>query len=259
MAVDINTGKLLWSYQATENDVFMGGCDGAVRSEACPNPLGPDMDIGNSPILRTLANGKRVLLAGTKSADIFALDPDNNGALLYRVNPTDAPINGGRGGRGGIVWGGAADDQLAYYGLGGAGLAAVRQGTGERVWLFAPPAPAGGGRGSSLGAAPTAIPGVVFQGASDGKLYAVSSTDGTLLWEFNTAQEFETVEQSPRPWRRHQRLRRCRRGAHGVCRIGLRRRQPGHGWQRSAGVRRRLSAHRTIGGPSLDRMRKCRS
>ncbi len=197
MAVDINTGKLLWSYQATENDVFMGGCNGAVRSEACPNPLGPDMDIGNSPILKTLANGKRVLLAGTKSADIFALDPDNNGALLYRVNPTGAPINGGRGGRGGIVWGGAADDQLAYYGLGGAGLAAVRQGTGERVWLFAPPAPTGGGRGSSLGAAPTAIPGVVFQGASDGKLYAVSSTDGTLLWEFNTAQEFETVNKVP--------------------------------------------------------------
>ena len=97
-------GKLLWSYQATENDVFMGGCNGAVRSEACPNPLGPDMDIGNSPILKTLPNGKRVLLAGTKSADIFALDPDNNGALLYRVNPTGAPINGGRGGRGGIVW-----------------------------------------------------------------------------------------------------------------------------------------------------------
>jgi polyvinyl alcohol dehydrogenase (cytochrome) len=37
------------------------------------------------------------------------------------------------------------------------------------------------------------IPGVVFQGASDGKLYAVSSVDGKQLWEFNTAQTFETV------------------------------------------------------------------
>ena len=54
MAVDINTGKLLWSYQATENDVFMGGCNGPQKSEACPTPLGPDMDIGNSPILMTL-------------------------------------------------------------------------------------------------------------------------------------------------------------------------------------------------------------
>ena len=197
MAVDLNTGKLLWSYQATENDVFMGGCNGAVKSEACPNPMGPDMDIGNSPILKTLANGKRVLLGGTKSGDVFALDPDNNGALLYRINTMGGPTGGGRGGRGSIVWGGAADAQNAYYGLGGAGLAAVRQATGERAWLFTPPAPAGGGRGASLGAAPTAIPGVVFEGASDGILYAVSAADGKPLWEFNTAQTFETVNKVP--------------------------------------------------------------
>jgi polyvinyl alcohol dehydrogenase (cytochrome) len=91
------------------------------------------------------------------------------------------------------VWGGAADDQHVYYGTGGPGLAALRLETGERAWLFAAPAPAGGGRGGALGAAPTVIPGVVFEGASDGKLYAVSATDGKQLWEFNTAQEFETV------------------------------------------------------------------
>ena len=197
MAVDMNTGRLLWSYQATEDDVFMGGCNGAVKSEACPSPMGPDMDIGNSPILKVLPNGKRVLLGGTKSADIFALDPDNNGKLLYRINAAGGPTGGGRGGRGSIVWGGAADDQHAYYGLGGAGLAAVRPATGERVWLFTPPPPAGGGRGSALGAAPTVIPGVVFEGASDGKLYALSAADGTLLWEFNTAQDFETVNKIP--------------------------------------------------------------
>ena len=93
-AVDINTGRLLWSYQATENDVFMGGCNGPARSEACPTPMGPDMDIGNSPILKTLPNGKRVLISGTKSADVFALDPDNNGALLYRVNAAGGATGG---------------------------------------------------------------------------------------------------------------------------------------------------------------------
>lgn len=194
MAVDMNTGRLLWSYQATENDVFMGGCNGPQKSEACHNPMGPDMDIGNSPILKTLPNGKRVLLAGTKSADIFALDPDNGGALLYRINAAGGSTGGGRGS---IVWGGAADDQHAYYGLGGAGLAAIRPANGERAWLFTPPAPAGGGRGSSLGAAPTVIPGVVFEGASDGKLYAVSAADGTLLWEFDTSQNFDTVNKVP--------------------------------------------------------------
>src|SRR5262249_56442296 len=86
VAVDLETGKLLWSYQATENDVFMGGCNGLVKSDACPTPMGPDMDIGNSPILKTLSGGKRVLMAGTKGGDVFGLDPDNKGARVYRVN-----------------------------------------------------------------------------------------------------------------------------------------------------------------------------
>jgi polyvinyl alcohol dehydrogenase (cytochrome) len=195
MAVDLDTGKLLWSYQATEGDVFMGGCNGPNKSEACPAPMGPDMDIGNSPMLRTLPNGKRVLIAGTKSADIFALDPDDNGKLLYRIHPLGLPLNGNGRGRASIVWGGAADDRLAYYGIGGAGLAAVQQANGERAWLFTPPQPAGDarGRGPSLGAAATAIPGVVFQGSSDGKLYAISTTDGKQLWEYETAKEFETI------------------------------------------------------------------
>ena len=42
-------------------------------------------------------------------------------------------------------------------------------------------------------AAPTAIPGVVFSRASNGMLYALSSTDGTVLWEFDTSATFGTV------------------------------------------------------------------
>src|SRR4029079_6840651 len=134
MAVDINTGKLLWSYQATENDVFMGGCNGPVKSEACPTPLGPDMDIGNSPILRTLPNGKRILITGTKDGDVIGLDPDNQGALLYRINAAGGPVGGGRGGRGTIVWGGAADDQFAYYGVAGGGGGRRRRGRTAAGW-----------------------------------------------------------------------------------------------------------------------------
>ena len=135
MAVDIDTGKLLWSYQATANDVFMGGCTGTERSDACPTPMGPDMDIGNSPMLVTLPDGKRVLIGGTKSADVFALDPDDNGALLYRVNAAGGPINvTGRAARGSIVWGGATDGQQVYYGTGGAGLVALKPAAGEVAW-----------------------------------------------------------------------------------------------------------------------------
>jgi polyvinyl alcohol dehydrogenase (cytochrome) len=197
MAVSIKTGELLWSFQATENDVFMGGCGGPVKSDACPDPMGPDMDIGNSPILKTLPNGKRVLIAGTKGGDVFGVDPDNKGALLFRVNVGGAPVGSSRGGRGSIVWGGAVDDQRVYYGAGGAGLVALQPATGDRAWAFTAPPLAAGGRGTALGAAPTTIPGVVFQGGSDGRLFAVSASDGKLLWEFNTAQQFDTVNKVP--------------------------------------------------------------
>lgn len=193
VAFDLNSGKLLWSYQAIEGDVFMGGCNGPVKSDACPSPMGPDADIGNSPVLVSLPGGRRAVLAGTKAADVFALDPDANGKLLFRVNPSGAPVGQGRGRGGSIVWGGAAGDQKVYYGMGGAGLAALNPATGERAWLFTPPPAANGGRGGGLGAAPTTIPGVVFEGAGDGRIYAVSSADGKLLWEFSTAQSFDTV------------------------------------------------------------------
>lgn len=201
MAVDLDTGRYLWSFQATENDVFMGGCNIPNASEACPKPMGPDMDIGNSPILKTLPNGKRVLIAGTKTSDIFALDPDDNGKLLYRVNPHGLPINTGNpfGGGPSIVWGGAADNQYVFYGTGSGGVVAIQPATGARAWQFTLPPPAapaagrGRGRGPSLGAAATVIPGVVFEGASDGMLYALSAADGAKLWEYATAKDFETI------------------------------------------------------------------
>jgi len=193
MAVDINTGKLLWSYQATENDVFMGGCNGAVKSDACPQQMGPDADIGNSPILKALPNGKRVLMAGTKGGDVFGLDPDNKGAVVFRVNVGGVAVGTNRGGRASIVWGGAVDDQHVYYGGGGGGISALRPTNGEIAWNFTAPAPTAGGRGPALGAAPTAIPGVVFQGAGNGTLFALSAADGKIIWQFNTAQPFETV------------------------------------------------------------------
>src|SRR5687768_16093392 len=81
VAMDLKTGKVMWSWRSLEYDLFMGGCGGATRSEACPSPMGPDFDIGNSPILVTLPGGKRALLVGLKNADVVALDPDANGKI----------------------------------------------------------------------------------------------------------------------------------------------------------------------------------
>jgi polyvinyl alcohol dehydrogenase (cytochrome) len=193
MAVDLDSGRTLWSYQSTAGDVRVGGCAGADRSPACPEVNGPDMDIGNSPMLVKLTGARRALLFGTKAADILAIDPDADGRLLYRVNPTGAAPGGVyRAGAPAILWGGATDGQRAYYALGSGGLVAIDPASGQRLWRYLP-ANKGDAGAETLGAAPTAIPGVVFEGSSRGVLYALDAADGHVLWQFDTAQRFATV------------------------------------------------------------------
>ena len=182
MAMDLDSGKILWSVQDTENDAWLAGCDGAARSENCPKELGPDHDFGAPPILKTLADGRTILVAGQKSGNVWAHDPDKKGAVLWRTALVSNTTEFG----GKIIWGGSADDQNSYFGLGTGGIAAVQLRDGERKW-FTPLSPKG--QDGPL----TAIPGAVFSGGWDGVLRALSSIDGHVLWEYNTAQEYKTV------------------------------------------------------------------
>jgi polyvinyl alcohol dehydrogenase (cytochrome) len=181
MALDLNTGKVLWVYQSQADDAWLNGCTGATKPENCPNVVGPDWDIGSSPILRTLPGGKRMVVAGTMNAVVFALDPDRNGALLWSSSIADKP-------RTGVVWGGTADERYGYWGLSGGGVAAVQLAIGERTWFV----PAEGARIGNAAAA-ASIPGVAFIGGTDGKLRALATADGHKLWEVDTEREFETV------------------------------------------------------------------
>ena len=96
MALDMATGKVLWNYQAHAGDAFLGGCGMPNQPENCPADNGPDLDIGNSPVLHTLANGKRIVVAGTKDGNVFALDPDKKGAVSWdrsvAPNPKGTPL-----------------------------------------------------------------------------------------------------------------------------------------------------------------------
>jgi len=189
MAMDLETGKILWVAQDTENDAWLVGCGGATHPENCPKDLGPDHDFGASPILKTLANGRTLLIAGQKSGNVWAHDPDQNGAVVWRTALVDNTKEFG----GKIVWGGAADDQAAYFGLGPGGIAAVQLRDGERKWFTKlEPAPAVAQHAGQEGAL-SAIPGVVFSGGWDGVLRALAANDGRVIWEYNTVQEFKTV------------------------------------------------------------------
>jgi polyvinyl alcohol dehydrogenase (cytochrome) len=187
MAIHMDTGQVLWSVQDYENDAWLVAC-AQDPTENCPKELGPDFDFGAAPILQTLPGGRRVLLAGQKSGQVFAHDPDQNGRLLWTAALVD------KIGESEILFGGAADDRYAYFGLDNGSLGALDSATGRRKW-FLPPRPPGPRRG--ITAALTAIPGVVFAGSQDGTVRAHAADDGRLLWSFNTLQDFATVNRVP--------------------------------------------------------------
>jgi polyvinyl alcohol dehydrogenase (cytochrome) len=209
LAFDMETGKIVWSKQLTEADVFNMACIGPSKA-SCPEKEGPDVDIGASPILVTLARGKRVLLISQKSGIAHALDPDRNGEILWQTRV-------GRGGAlGGIQWGSATDGKNMYVALSdiafstmsfgsgggklvvdpkvGGGLFALDIVTGKKVWAAAPPLCGERPNCSpAQSAAITAIPAAVFSGSVDGHLRAYSTRDGSVIWDFDTAREFTTV------------------------------------------------------------------
>jgi polyvinyl alcohol dehydrogenase (cytochrome) len=141
-------------------------------------------------MLVTLSGGRTILVAGQKSGNVWAHDPDRKGMVLWRT----ALVNNTTEFGGKIVWGGAADDDKAYFGLGTGGVAALQLKDGDPRWFV------------TLDAAPgiaprlyrhdgplTAIPGVIFSGGWDGMLRALSTADGHIAWEYNTVQEYKTV------------------------------------------------------------------
>lgn len=197
MALDMDSGRRLWSYQVQSGDAYLVGCQGAGRTDNCPKVEGPDFDISTSAILTTAPDGRRLILVGTKSGEVLALDPDRDGALVWRAHPSSGPAPAGASGRprwNAIFWGGAADREMAYYGLIGGGLAALRLSDGQEAW-WAPLDDAG--KAAPIYAPATEIPGVVFAGAMNGELFAVSTSDGRVLWRFDTARRFPTVDQVP--------------------------------------------------------------
>ncbi|HVV47718.1 MAG TPA: PQQ-binding-like beta-propeller repeat protein, partial [Bryobacteraceae bacterium] len=189
VSMDLNTGKIQWVVQGTENDTWLAGCTANKPTGNCPEHLGPDQDFSASPILKTLPNGRRILVAGQKSGNVWAYDPDRKAAVVWKTALTASTTEFG----GKIIWGGAADDQAAYFGLGTGGIAAVQLREGERKWFNAlKPAPDMARHVGQDGPL-TAIPGVVFSGGWDGVLRALSAADGHVLWEYNTVHAFDTV------------------------------------------------------------------
>jgi polyvinyl alcohol dehydrogenase (cytochrome) len=214
LALELDSGKLLWSSQITSGDAYNIACDEGENKTNCPVAKGPDFDFGSPPILVGLASGERLLIASQKSGLVTAIDPDRGGKIRWQTRVSKG------GDLGGIQWGSASDTERIYAAISdivskevriddktvtmsldpqvGGGIVALDIARGEIAWRVRPDplVCAGNPRCSPAQSAPvTAIPGVVFSGAVDGHLRAYAAADGHVLWETNTAQPFETVNQ----------------------------------------------------------------
>jgi polyvinyl alcohol dehydrogenase (cytochrome) len=226
IAMDMDTGKVLWARQVEHNDVWHNAnCasgppppgfpprsagripgqappaaragDGARGGRApmppppphyyCSDAKGPDWDFSAGVMLIDLPNGKNLVVAGQKSGVVWAFDPDRNGELAWKTDIS----------RGEILFGAAADDEKGFFGMRAGALTAVRLKDGVEQWTaFLDPQPSMESH-RGLSAAVTVIPGVVFAPGLDGTLRAFSTFDGRPLWQYDTTQKIATVNGVP--------------------------------------------------------------
>lgn len=198
MAFDEMTGRALWTTQLDPADAFNFGCT-TDQKPNCPSMPGKDLDVGSSPMLKDIGGGKRILVVAAKSGVTYGLDPDQGGRIVWKT-----VVNNG-GTEGGVIWGGSSDAKNAYFALSdwnpakpeeGGGVVALDIATGKKVWSAPPVKPACIAVKGCSAAQPgptSVIDGAVFAGSDDGHMRAYSTTDGHILWDFDTNKDFQTV------------------------------------------------------------------
>ena len=194
LALNEDIGAIAWSGQLTLKDAYIDGCYGDTPAANCPEKLGKDDDIGASPILHTLQDGKQVLLVGQKSGKVFALDPDDRGKVVWsrRLSP-GGPL-------GGIEFGLASSGDTLYAPISDIfvswlwaqpGIAAVRISDGMLLWRTDPPTTpccwANVYCYAGLSQAVSAVPGAVFGGSMEGHFRAFDAASGKVIWDYDTA------------------------------------------------------------------------
>jgi polyvinyl alcohol dehydrogenase (cytochrome) len=186
LALDIATGQVKWGKHLYAYDVWTQACVHPKPGVECPDPEGPDYDMGGSgPNL--LGN---IVGFGQKSGIYWALNP-SNGAVVW--NTTVGPA----GPLGGIQWGTASDGKNIYIAAANSkksayklisgqtitwgAWSALEASTGKILWQTADPT-AGAIDDSSVSVAN----GVVYAGSLDssGHMYALNGSSGKILWSF---------------------------------------------------------------------------
>jgi len=226
IALDIDSGELAWRFQAIAGDVWNASCQ--QNGANCPESPGGDFDFGASVIITQLADGSDVLLAGQKSGEVFALNPDpagKDGEVLWRKRLSLGTTNGG------IHWGMAVSGQRLVVPVSDPerdragytprpGLYALDIESGTTLWekpvaracefeqdkrpLVGLASMRAGKRQTleeqyqcsfyyGLSSAATATPELVFSAGLDGRIRAYDIDSGEILWQTATAIPFDAT------------------------------------------------------------------
>ena len=198
MALDLDSGKLLWSKQDELGDIWHTGCPqgpappgfapkpafrrppgAAARPRPpmpatywCADPEGPDFDIASGPMIANLPNGRSLVIIGSKSGMVWSHDPDAKGSVVWRADSA----------RGQIVFGGALEEGMAYFNFRNGGVAALRVSDGVEKWYTPIEPQESMSTHPGFSAAVTAIPGVIFAAGLDGTVHALNAFNGNPIW-----------------------------------------------------------------------------
>ena len=202
LAFSLATGERQWAKQLLGGDAWNMACF-IGEAANCPEEDGPDLDIGASTVLWS-GDERDYLLVGQKSGDVYALDPDKGGAVVWHNKV-------GRGGfLGGVHWGMSANgDSLfvpiadttitgRFTGPVSPGIHALDPTSGEVRWYTPSVADCAGKSpipvcDQGMSAAITSTDQLVFAGSLDGNLNVYDSLSGEILWSFDTFGDFESV------------------------------------------------------------------
>ena len=217
IAIDLDTGKEVWKFQAMEWDIWNMACSASAATIGpnCPwliegdLKLGRDFDFGAGAMLAKGAGGTDVLLAGQKSGDIWALDAET-GAKLWSVR------FGVGTSLGGVHWGitsdgervfAAINDPIVGEGLGATpGVFAVDIKTGKPLWSYHAKPNCEGERGTRVvncaakygfSAAPLTVDGAVVAGTLGGEVMILDGETGALLNTLDTLGPKSAINDIP--------------------------------------------------------------
>ena len=204
IALDLESGEAKWVFQALENDMWNFGC--STQGPNCiilEDTNSVDFDFGGPAILVETAD-RDLLIAGQKSGDLWALNPDT-GSLVWNQRVGEGTALGGN------HWGIASNFDRAFMtindpkGMNGnsrPGIYSYFVGTGEPSWFYEVQSECNEERSERLrrcdslygfSATPLSVDGAVITGGLDGRLFVFNSESGELIYQYDTVRDYETI------------------------------------------------------------------